>query len=112
MNAILEADAQDSVGLYLKGRIALAENDVLQAVGLFQEAIGRDATLAGPHLYLGLIRSAQGRVDSAQDELREATRLSPDNEMAQLSANQLANQTIVSLLDKRFSQFRTAIMGR
>lgn len=36
----------------------------------------------------------------------------PDDEMAQLSANQLAHQTVVSLLDKRFSQFRTAILGR
>lgn len=36
----------------------------------------------------------------------------PDDEMAQLSSNQLAHQTVVSLLDKRFSQFRTAILGR
>ena len=85
VNAILEADAHDPVGIYLKGRIALAEREVLQAIGLFQEAIGRDATLAGPHLYLGLIRSAQGRVDSAQEELREATRLRPDNETAHLA---------------------------
>jgi hypothetical protein len=31
--------------------------------------------------------------------------------MAQLSANQLAHQTVTSLLDKRLSQFRTAILG-
>lgn len=85
VNAILEAEEHDPVGIYLKGRIALAEREVLQAVSLFQEAIGRDATLAGPHLYLGLIRSAQGRVDSAQEELREATRLRPDNETAHLA---------------------------
>lgn len=85
VKAILEADAEDPVGVYLKGRIALAENEVLQAVGLFQEAIGLDATLAGPHLYLGLIRSAQGRVDAAQEELREAIRLRPDNETAHLA---------------------------
>jgi flagellar basal-body rod protein FlgB len=36
----------------------------------------------------------------------------PDDEMAQLSANQLAHQTVISLLDKRFTQFRTAITGR
>ncbi len=89
VNAILEADAHDAVGLYLKGRIALAENALLQAVGLFQEAIGRDATLAGPHLYLGLIRSFQGRMDAAQDELREAIRLRPDNETAHLALAKL-----------------------
>ncbi len=42
----------------------------------------------------------------------DGSNVDPDNEMAQLSANQLANQTILSLLDKRFGQFRTAIMGR
>ena len=89
VTAILEADAHDPVGLYLKGRIALAENNALQAIGLFQEAIGLDATLAGPHLYLGLIRSAQGRVDSAQEELREAIRLRPDNETAHLALAKL-----------------------
>jgi tetratricopeptide (TPR) repeat protein len=89
VNAILEADAHDPVGLYLKGRIALAEKETLQAVGLFQEAIGRDATLTGPHLYLGLIRSAQGQVEPAQKELREATRLSPDNETAHLALAKL-----------------------
>ena len=36
----------------------------------------------------------------------------PDDEMAQLSANTLAHQTVIALLDKRFAQFRTAIMGR
>jgi flagellar basal-body rod protein FlgB len=36
----------------------------------------------------------------------------PDDEMAKLSANQLASQTVVSLLDKRFTQFRMAITGR
>jgi flagellar basal body rod protein FlgB len=35
----------------------------------------------------------------------------PDDEMARLSANALANQTVVSLLDKRFGQFMTAITG-
>ncbi len=42
----------------------------------------------------------------------DGSNVDPDNEMAQLSANQLAHQTVVSLLDKRFAQFRTAILGR
>ena len=42
----------------------------------------------------------------------DGSSVDPDNEMAQLSANQLAHQTVVSLLDKRFAQFRTAILGR
>lgn len=42
----------------------------------------------------------------------DGSNVDPDDEMAQLSANALAHQTVVSLLDKRFAQFRTAIMGR
>jgi flagellar basal-body rod protein FlgB len=42
----------------------------------------------------------------------DGSNVDPDNEMAQLSANQLAHQTVVSLLDKRFAQFRTAITGQ
>ncbi len=89
VSAILEDDEHDPVGIYLKGRIALAENDVPQAVGLFEESIGRNATLSGPHLYLGLARLAQGRVDSAQEALREAIRLQPDNEAAHLTLAKL-----------------------
>lgn len=42
----------------------------------------------------------------------DGSNVDPDNEMAQLSANQLAHQTIAALLDKRLGQFRTAILGR
>jgi flagellar basal-body rod protein FlgB len=42
----------------------------------------------------------------------DGSNVDPDDEMAQLSANQLAHQTVISLLDKRFTQFRTAITGR
>lgn len=42
----------------------------------------------------------------------DGSNVDADDEMAQLSANQLAHQTVVSLLDKRFTQFRTAITGR
>ncbi|MCW5787695.1 MAG: tetratricopeptide repeat protein [Nitrospira sp.] len=89
VSAILEAEEHDPVGIYLKGRIALAENDVPQAVGLFEEAIGRNAALSGPHLYLGLARLAQGRVDSAQEALRETVRLQPDHEAAHLALAKL-----------------------
>jgi flagellar basal-body rod protein FlgB len=42
----------------------------------------------------------------------DGSNVDPDAEMAELSANTLAYNTVVSLLDKRFGQFRTAIMGR
>ena len=65
--------------------MAFAERDVLQAASLFEAAIGRDATLVGPHLYLGLIRSTQGRMDQAEEALREATRRDPSNQTAHLA---------------------------
>ncbi|MEP7153044.1 MAG: tetratricopeptide repeat protein, partial [Nitrospira sp.] len=89
VHAILEVDEHDPVGLYLKGRVAFAERDVLQAASLFEEAIGRDATLAGPHLYLGLVRSAQGRLDQAEEELREVTRRDSSNQTAHLALAKL-----------------------
>ena len=42
----------------------------------------------------------------------DGSNVDPDDEMAKLSANALAHQTVVSLLDKRFGQFMTAITGR
>ena len=36
----------------------------------------------------------------------------PDAEMASLAANTLAHQTVVAMLDKRFTQFRMAVTGR
>lgn len=89
VNAILEGDNRDPAGLYLKGRLALADKDVVQAASLFEEAIGIKRTLSGPHLYLGLARWAQGRVEVAQEELREAIRLEPKNEAAHLSLAKL-----------------------
>jgi tetratricopeptide (TPR) repeat protein len=89
VQAILQADEHDPAGLYLKGRVAFAERDLLQAAGLFEEVIGRDATLVGPHLYLGLIRSTQGRTDEAEEELREATRRDPSNQAAHLALARL-----------------------
>lgn len=89
VNSLLEADEHDALGLYFKGRIAFAENDVLQAVSLFEQSIGRDAVLAGPHLYLGLARAAQGRLDAAKNALQEAIRLQPDNDTAHLTLAKL-----------------------
>lgn len=54
---------------------------------------------------------AVGSVDTTTMRV-DGSNVDPDDEMAQLSANALAHQTVVGLLDKRFNQFRTAIMGR
>lgn len=83
--AILEADEHDPVGLYLKGRIALAESNLLEAASLFEEVIRRAPTMTAAHLHLGLVRLAQGRVAPAQDALREATRLDSANQPAHLA---------------------------
>lgn len=63
---------------------------------------GRDVDTFDPSV--GSVVTTTMRVDGSN--------VDPDNEMAQLSANALAHQTVVALLDQRFAQFRTAIMGR
>ena len=83
--AILEADEHDPVGLYLKGRIAFAESNLLEAASLLEEAIRRAPTMTAAHLHLGLVRWAQGRVGPAQDALQEATRLDSANQPAHLA---------------------------
>ena len=89
VTTILEADEHDAVGLYFKGRIALAGNDLLQAVALFEDSIGRDATFSASHLYLGVARVAQGRAGQAEEALREAVKLRPDNETAHVALAKL-----------------------
>lgn len=42
----------------------------------------------------------------------DGSNVDPDDEMARMAANQLAHSTVTALLDKRFGQFRTAILGR
>lgn len=42
----------------------------------------------------------------------DGSNVDPDNEMAQLSANQLAYNTVTALLDARFTQMRSVIIGR
>lgn len=42
----------------------------------------------------------------------DGSNVDPDTEMAALSQNQLAHQTVTSLLDKHLTLIRTAIIGR
>ncbi|HMM47993.1 MAG TPA: flagellar basal body rod protein FlgB [Miltoncostaeaceae bacterium] len=42
----------------------------------------------------------------------DGSNVDPDAEMAALAQNQLAHQTVTSLLHKHFAQIRTAIIGR
>lgn len=41
----------------------------------------------------------------------DGSNVDPDDEMAQLAANQLAHQTVTALLDKKLTQFRSAVTG-
>jgi flagellar basal-body rod protein FlgB len=42
----------------------------------------------------------------------DGSNVDPDNEMSELAANQLAYNTVTSLLNARFQQMRTVIAGR
>lgn len=42
----------------------------------------------------------------------DGSNVDPDNEMSELAANQLSYNTVTALLDARFNQMRSAIVGR
>lgn len=54
----------------------------------------------------------QGAVDSLTAMRTDGSNVDPDTEMAALAQNQLAHQTVTSLLDKHLTLIRTAIVGR
>lgn len=91
------------------------ESALAEAVQSDRERIRRGSM--GESSFLGGAGEVEGSAPSVRSvgttTLRvDGSNVDADDEMAQLSANQLAHQTVVSLLDKRFSQFRTAITGR
>jgi len=57
------------------------------------------------------VAPASGRVDTTAVRV-DGSNVDPDDEMAQLAANQLAYNTATSLLVARFGQYRAAISGR
>jgi flagellar basal-body rod protein FlgB len=50
--------------------------------------------------------------DTATAMRTDGSNVDPDTEMAALAQNQLAHQTVTSLLDKHLTLIRTAIIGR
>ncbi len=54
----------------------------------------------------------QGTVDAVTAMRTDGSNVDPDTEMAALAQNQLAHQTVTSLLDKHLTLIRTAIVGR
>ena len=68
----------------------------------FDTGVGETVSDSGPSI--AAVDTTTLRVDGSN--------VDPDDEMSKLAANSLANQTVVSLLDKRFGQFMTAITGR
>lgn len=62
-----------------RGRAAYAAGDRLTAVNAFQAAAGAHPALAEPHLYLGRIARESGNLTLANEELRRAVALEPDN---------------------------------
>lgn len=84
-------------------------------------AAARDAH-AGPGATGGLSRpeaagmaaavTPQTAVDPSTAMRTDGSNVDPDSEMSALAQNQLAHQTVTSLLDKHLTLIRTAIIGR
>jgi tetratricopeptide (TPR) repeat protein len=65
-----------------RGRAAYAAGDRMTARSAFVAAAARDPALAEPHIYLGRIARELGDMPAANDELRRAVALEPDNYLA------------------------------
>ena len=74
---------------------------------------GRASGLSRPEA-AGMVGAVMPRtsVDAATAMRTDGSNVDPDTEMAALAQNQLAHQTVVSLLDKHLTLIRTAIVGR
>lgn len=54
----------------------------------------------------------ESAVDASSVMRADGSNVDPDTEMAALAQNQLAHQTVTSLLDKHLTLIRTAVIGR
>ncbi|HMN98750.1 MAG TPA: flagellar basal body rod protein FlgB [Miltoncostaeaceae bacterium] len=94
------------------------ESALADAVGADRERLGMDvgsaiSAIDGSDVTRRVDDVAPNVMSTDTTTMRvDGSNVDPDDEMARLSANQLASTTVVSLLDKRFQQFRTAITGR
>lgn len=84
VDSILKENEKDLDGMYLKGRIALAERRVADARTLFGEVVRKDATMARARLYNGMTEIMSGQVEVGKKEVAEAVRLAPEDIRARL----------------------------
>ncbi|WP_217915177.1 flagellar basal body rod protein FlgB [Miltoncostaea marina] len=91
------------------------ESALAKAVEDDRSRMGRGpaTSLPSPFAQGDAVESSRPAVSSSGTTMRvDGSNVDPDAEMAELAANQLAHQTVVAMLDKRFTQFRMAVTGR
>jgi tetratricopeptide (TPR) repeat protein/transglutaminase-like putative cysteine protease len=69
----------DAFALLEKGREAWRENHLPEAIADFQQAVGKDPTLASAWLSLGATHYLTGAVDQGIDEMKRSVALDPSN---------------------------------
>lgn len=84
VDSILKENGKDLDGMYLKGRVALAEKRVADAKALFGEVVRKDASMARARLYNGVTEIMSGQVEVGRKEVAEAVRLAPEDIRARL----------------------------
>jgi len=94
------------------------EGALAKALETDREALAAARDIARP---TGFSSARERALDQVRPEIvRDGTttvrvdgsNVDPDNEMSELAANQLAYNTVTALLDSRFTQMRSVIMGR
>jgi flagellar basal-body rod protein FlgB len=93
------------------------EGALAQALETDREALAAARDIARPTGFSARERALdQVRPEIVRDGTTtvrvDGSNVDPDNEMSELAANQLAYNTVTALLDARFTQMRSVIMGR
>ena len=89
---LLSADANDPLGLVLRGRILISERKYSEARSVLEKAIKGAPQYAAAYYFLGVAQSATGLADAAKASYAQAHKLSPktlgpEAALAELDAN-------------------------
>lgn len=93
IDAILKKNAKDYYGLYLRGKLDLAERKVNEATDALRTSTKEEPNFPLAHYYLGLVYQATNDFQQSKAELNETLKLAPGMDAARLA---LANLYMIS----------------
>jgi Flp pilus assembly protein TadD len=89
----LQINKADPLGRSLQGRLALARNQVAEAIAIFQKVVKDQPKLASAHYFLGLAYLHNQNTPLARTAFAEAIKVAPDFPEAHLAMTELHMQS-------------------